>query len=156
MNNAESNAIENPEAQPQAEHTHAEGEHAHTHADGPPPMDEACKREISVEIPAEVVAQQQEAIVQQYSRQARIPGFRKGKVPASMVRNRFSGEITSEVVEALVPHYFREAVVKAGHKPVSQPSIYGLEFTPGEPMRFKAAFEVLPEFELGDYKSIKV
>ena len=156
MNNAESNAVENPEAQPQMEHTHAEEEHAHSHADGPPPMEEACKRELSVEIPAEVVAQQQEAIVQQYSKQARIPGFRKGKVPASMVRNRFSGEITSEVVEALVPHYFREAVVKAGYKPVAQPSIYGLEFTPGEPMRFKAAFEVMPEFELGDYKSIKV
>lgn len=119
-------------------------------------MDPACKREISVEIPAEVVAKQQEALVQQYSRQARIPGFRKGKVPASMVRNKFSSEITGEVVEHLVPQYFREAVVKGGFRPVSQPHIYGLEFTPGEPIKFKAAFEVLPEFELADYKQIKV
>lgn len=119
-------------------------------------MDPACKREISVEIPAEVVAKQQEALVQQYSKQARIPGFRKGKVPASMVRNKFSSEITSDVVEALVPQYFREAVVRGGYRPVSQPHVYGLEFTPGEPIRFKAAFEVLPEFELGDYKAIKV
>jgi len=119
-------------------------------------MDPACKREISVEIPADVVAKQQEALVQQYSKQARIPGFRKGKVPASMVRNRFSSEITSDVVEHLVPQYFREAVMKGGFRPVSQPHIYGLEFTPGEPIKFKAAFEVLPEFELGDYKAIKV
>src|SRR5689334_23736539 len=119
-------------------------------------MDPACKREISVEIPADVVAKQQEALVQQYSKQARIPGFRKGKVPASMVRNRFSSEITSDVVEHLVPQYFREAVIKGGFRPVSQPHIYGLEFTPGEPIKFKAAFEVLPEFELGDYKAIKV
>jgi trigger factor len=119
-------------------------------------MDPACKREISVEIPADVVTRQQEALVQQYSKQARIPGFRKGKVPASMVRNRFSSEITSDVVEALVPQYFREAVVKGGFRPVSQPHIYGLEFTPGEPIKFKAAFEELPEFELGDYKAIKV
>ncbi len=137
-------------------HSHGDDGHDHTHAEGPPPMDPACKREISVEIPADVVAKQQEALVQQYSKQARIPGFRKGKVPASMVRNRFSSEITSDVVEHLVPQYFREAVIKGGFRPVSQPHIYGLEFTPGEPIKFKAAFEVLPEFDLGDYKAIKV
>ena len=119
-------------------------------------MDPACKREISVEIPADVVSQQQETIVQQYAKQARIPGFRKGKVPASMVRSRFANEITSDLVEALVPRYFREEVIKGGYRPISQPHIYELEFTPGEPLRFKAAFEVLPEFELGDYNSIKV
>ena len=139
-----------------AEHDHAHGEPGHTHPSGPPPMDPACKREIEVEIPADVVAKHQETLVQQYSKQARIPGFRKGKVPASMVRNRFSSEITSDVVEHLVPQYFREAVVKGGYRPVSQPHIYGLEFTPGEPIKFKAAFEVLPEFDLGDYKAIKV
>ncbi|HEY2363772.1 MAG TPA: trigger factor [Candidatus Angelobacter sp.] len=141
----------------QGEHAgHDHGEPGHTHPSGPPPMDPACKREISVEIPADVVAKHQETLVQQYSKQARIPGFRKGKVPASMVRNRFSSEITSDVVEHLVPQYFREAVVKGGFRPVSQPHIYGLEFTPGEPIKFKAVFEVLPEFELGDYKAIKV
>ena len=119
-------------------------------------MDPACKREISVEIPADVVSQQQEAIVQQYAKQARIPGFRKGKVPASMVRSRFANEITSDLVEALVPRYFREEVIKGGHRPISQPHIFDLELTPGEPLRFKAAFEVLPEFELGDYNNVKV
>jgi trigger factor len=170
-NAAERNALYNPESptsgQPEAgqateaqaleghgEHNH--GEPGHTHPQGPPPMDPACKREVSVEIPADVVAKHQETLVQQYSKQARIPGFRKGKVPASMVRNRFSSEITSDVVEHLVPQYFREAVVKGGYRPVSQPHIYGLEFTPGEPIKFKAAFEVLPEFDLGDYKAIKV
>jgi len=175
-NAAERNAVDNPEnpaSEQQAEtaqtteaqaleghaghdHAHDHGEPGHTHPQGPPPMDPACKREISVEIPADVVAKHQETLVQQYSRQARIPGFRKGKVPASMVRNRFSSEITSDVVEHLVPQYFREAVLKGGYRPVSQPHIYGLEFTPGEPIKFKAAFEVLPEFDLGDYKAIKV
>jgi trigger factor len=144
------------QAQSEEDHNHSHEGHDHTHAEGPPPMDPACKREISVEIPADVVAKEQETLVRQYSKQARIPGFRKGKVPASMVRNRFSSEITSDVVEHLVPQYFREAVMKGGFRPVSQPHIYGLEFTPGEPIKFKAAFEVLPEFELGDYKAIKV
>ena len=168
-NAAERKAVEDPEgsspenqsleAQPSESElleTQPHEEHDHAHAQGPPPMDPACKREISVEIPADVVTKEQEALVQQYSKQARIPGFRKGKVPASMVRNKFSSEITSDVVEALVPQYFREAVLKAGYRPISQPHIYGLEFTPGESIRFKAAFEVLPEFELGDYKAIKV
>jgi trigger factor len=173
-NAAERNALDNPEnptpgqqteegqtTEPQAvegqhDPAHDHGEPGHTHPSGPPPMDPACKREIEIEIPADVVAKQQEALVQRYSKQARIPGFRKGKVPASMVRNRFSSEITSDVVEHLVPQYFREAVVKGGFRPVSQPHIYGLEFTPGEPIKFKAAFEVLPEFDLGDYKAIKV
>src|SRR5262249_6543982 len=119
-------------------------------------MEEACKREVSVEIPADVVGKQQDALVQQYSRQARLPGFRKGKVPPSMVRNRFGGEIHNEVMESLVPQYFREAVVKAGYRPVSQPRIYALEAEPGQAIRFKAAFEVLPDFELGNYNDIKV
>jgi len=134
---------------------HAHGPEGHAQG-GPPPMDPACRREVEVEIPAEVVSRQQDAIVQQYAKQARVPGFRKGKVPASVVRNKFSSEITSEVVESLVPQYFREAVLKAGHRPISQPSIYGLEFTPGETMKFKAAFEVLPDFELGSYDEIKI
>jgi trigger factor len=168
-NAAERKAVEDPEgsspenqsleAQPSESEpleTQPHEEHDHAHAQGPPPMDPACKREVNVEIPADVVTKQQEALVHQYSKQARIPGFRKGKVPASMVRSKFSSEITSDVVEALVPQYFREAVLKAGYRPISQPHIYGLEFTPGESIRFKAAFEVLPEFELGDYKAIKV
>ena len=169
MDNAESKSVENPEGQsPEAqslegqtlEHGAMEGqpeaEHNHEHGADVPPMDPACRREISVEIPAEVVTKQQETLVQQYSKQARIPGFRKGKVPASMVRSKFSSEITSDVVEKLIPQYFREGVTKAGFRPVSQPHIYGLEYTPGEPIKFKAAFEVLPEFELTDYKKTQV
>ncbi len=162
MDNAESKATENPESQSQegqdleAQNGHPEAGHTHDHGVDVPPMDPACKREISVEIPADVVTKQQEALVQQYSKEARIPGFRKGKVPASMVRNRFSSEITSSVVENLVPQYFREGVTKAGFRPVSQPHIYGLEYTPGEAMKFKAAFEVLPEFELGDYTKTSI
>lgn len=174
MNNTESNAVkkqdvegatqederpqgrvdeDSPDGAPLADQSHI---HDRAQEQSVPPMEPACRREVDVEIPAEAVKKQQEAIVQQYAKQARVPGFRKGKVPASVVKNRFSNEVTSDLVESLVPQYFREAVTKAGYRPVSQPQIYGLEYTPGEPMRFKAAFEVLPEFELGDYSQIKV
>ncbi len=149
-----------------AGHEHGEAEHGHEHAHGEaghagrgpqiPPMDPACKREIEVEIPAQVVTRQRELLVQQYAKQARVPGFRKGKVPASLISNKFNDEITSDVVEQLVPQYYQQEVLKGGFRPVSQPHIYNLEFTPGEPMKFKAAFEVLPEFELNDYAGLKV
>ncbi|HLW52353.1 MAG TPA: trigger factor [Candidatus Angelobacter sp.] len=119
-------------------------------------MEEACRREVSVEIPADVVSKEQDAVVKAYSRQARVPGFRKGKVPASVVRNRFSSEISSEVLETLVPQYFRQAVIDAGLRPVSQPFIYDLKTGAGEAVRFKAVFEVLPDFELAGYRDIKV
>lgn len=173
MDNAESKALENqpdetpeeqgstgeqtPTSHENAEHTHDHSEHGHAHPPASvPPMEEACKREVEVEIPAAVVSKQQDAIVRQYTKQARVPGFRKGKVPANLIKNRFNNEVTSDLVESLVPQYFREAVVKAGYRPVSQPHIYKLEYTPGEAMKFKAAFEVLPEFELADYSTIKV
>jgi trigger factor len=119
-------------------------------------MEEACRREVTVEIPAEVVSKEQDALVKAYSQQARVPGFRKGKVPPSVVRNRFSNEINSDVLENLVPRYFRQAVVDAGLRPVSQPFIYDLQARLGEAVRFKAVFEVLPDFELSGYQDIKV
>jgi trigger factor len=99
---------------------------------------------------------QRELLVQQYAKQARVPGFRKGKVPASLINNKFNDEITSDMVEQLVPQYYQQEVLKGGFRPVSQPHIYNLEFTPGEPMKFKAAFEVLPEFEVSNYAGLKV
>ncbi len=153
---AEKQTTENLETQASPAEAAAATPEPATPPQGPEGMEEACKREVSVEIPADVVSKQQAALVEQYSKQARLPGFRKGKVPASIVRNRFAGEIQNEVMESLVPQYFREAVVKGGFRPVSQPYIYALEAEPGQAIRFKAAFEVLPEFELGRYQDIKV
>lgn len=150
---SEKDTSETPETQP----TQAEPQPiAAAEASGPDNMEEACRREVSVEVPAEVVSRQQEALLRQYSKQARIPGFRKGKVPATLVRNRFADEIKNDVIESLVPKYFREAVIQAGLHPVSQPYIYALEAEPDQAIRFKAAFEVIPEFELGKYQDIKV
>lgn len=115
-----------------------------------------CVRMVDVEIPADVVSKQWDSTVQRYTKVARVPGFRKGKVPASIVRNRFSEEIKSDVLESLMPEYFRQAVIKEGFQPICEPQIRGLEVEAGNPIRFKAAFEVMPEIQLGDYHNIKV
>ena len=116
----------------------------------------SCVREVAVEIPAEVVNKEFDSMAQRYTKVARIPGFRKGKVPASIVRGRFAGEIRSDVLEALVPRYFREAVAREGFNPISEPHIHNLENQPGEAVRFKAAFEIMPDFQLGNYQEMKL
>jgi trigger factor len=113
-----------------------------------------CTREIQVEIPVEVVAGETETLVSKYQRTARIPGFRKGKVPATIIRQRFAEDLKSEVVETLVPKYFHQETEKQGLNPVSQPKVSDLHVHDGEPLRFKATFEVLPEIELAGYRDL--
>ncbi len=115
-----------------------------------------CQREIAVEIPADVVKTETDNLVNRYQKLARIPGFRKGKVPASIIRQRFAEDIKNDVVEALVPRYFREEAEKQNLAPVSQPRVTDLHVQEGEPLRFKASFEVLPEFKLAPYDDIRV
>ena len=91
-----------------------------------------------------------------FQKLARVPGFRRGKVPASIVRQRFADEIKSEIVEALVPRYFREATRKQNLQPVSQPRVTDLHLSQGEPLTFKASFEILPEFKLAAYEDLRV
>ena len=115
-----------------------------------------CQRELTIEIPADVVKTETDNLVNRYTKLARIPGFRKGKVPPSIVRQRFAEEIKSDVVDALVPRYFREEAQKQNLSPVSQPRVTDLHIHEGEPLRFTASFEILPEFKVAPYDDIKV
>ena len=74
----------------------------------PAEIKESTKREIAVEVPAEEVVRQTDALIQKYQKLARLPGFRRGHVPASIIKHRFAEDIKTEVVEALVPRYFRQ------------------------------------------------
>jgi trigger factor len=115
----------------------------------------ATKREIQVEIPLADVNRQTDALIQKYQKMARIPGFRRGHVPASIIRQRFSEEIKTDMVEALIPRFFRQEAERLSLHPVSQPRVTDLHLHDGEPLRFKAAFEVLPEIKLAGYKELR-
>lgn len=115
----------------------------------------STKREIEVEVPAQEVARQTEALIQKYQKVARLPGFRRGHVPPSIIRQRFSEEIKTDVVESLVPKYFRQETERLGMHPVSQPRVTDLHVHDGEPLRFKAAFEVLPDVKVEGYKDLR-
>lgn len=113
-------------------------------------------REIHVEVPADVVSRETEVVINKFQKMARLPGFRKGKVPATVVKQRFAEDIKTEVVEQLVPRYFRQETEKQNLHPVSQPRVTDLHLHDGEPLKFKASFEVLPDFEVQGYQDIKV
>jgi trigger factor len=113
------------------------------------------KREISVEIPADEVARETETLVQKYQKVARLPGFRAGHVPPSIIRQRFKEDLKSDVVEALIPRYFRKETEKLGMVPVSQPRVTHLHIHEGEPLTFKASFEIMPEINVQGYKELR-
>ena len=115
----------------------------------------STRREIEVEIPVEEVTRETDSLIQKYQKLARIPGFRRGHVPASVIRQRFSEDLKSDVVEALVPRYFRKEADKQGLIPVSQPQVTDLRLKENEPLRFKASFEVMPEIKVEGYKELR-
>jgi trigger factor len=115
-----------------------------------------CKRSVEVEIPLEDVERAKERVTSSMRQRVRLPGFRPGKAPVSMIQSRFEGDIRNEVLEILLPQAFRTRVEKEDLKVVGTPDISELQFEPGKPIRFKADFEVAPEFEIADYRSLPV
>jgi len=115
-----------------------------------------CRRELELEIPAEDVSKATERVAKEIARVARVPGFRPGKAPVSLIKRRFADDIKGEVLQSLVPEKVEKAVAEQKLNPVSQPQVDKLDFNEGQPLKFRAVFEVLPEFELGKYKGLDI
>jgi trigger factor len=116
----------------------------------------SCRRELELEIPAEEVSKKIESVAKEFARLATIPGFRRGKAPVSLIRRRFADDIKGEVLQTLVPERVEKAVAEQKLTPVSQPKVDKLDFNEGQPLKFRAVFEVMPEFELGSYKALQL
>ncbi len=128
----------------------------HDHSHGAATLNPECTREVEIEIPADEVSRNFRAVTKRYQKNARIPGFRSGKVPESLIRGRFAEQIRQDVMEAVLPDHFRNAIAEQHLKPISQPQVTGIELEEGKPLRFKAAFEVVPEFSIDGYQDVKV
>src|SRR5215475_6177085 len=115
-----------------------------------------CRRELELEIPAEDVSKATERVAKEIARVARVPGFRPGKAPVSLIKRRFADDIKGEVLQSLVPEKVEKAVAEQKLNPVSQPQVDKLDFNEGQPLKFRAVFEVLPEFELGKYQGLDI
>lgn len=150
-------STETLEAMPPPENQPHEGaDHEHEHHHHRPALNPDLTREVGVEVAADEVSQAFRSVIKRYQKQARIPGFRAGKAPESLIRSRFADRIRQEVVESVLPAHFRTAIEQQNLHPISQPQVTDLKLQDDQPLTFKAAFEVLPEFSLEGYQQVKV
>jgi len=111
-----------------------------------------CRKQLKIEIPLPAVEAETERITKEYGKRAKIPGFRKGKVPTHMVRRHFGPDIRQEVLERLVPRDGRQAAAEKGIEPLTPPEFGDVHLHDGEPLTFKATVDVRPEIELRNYQ----
>ena len=110
-----------------------------------------CRQEVTIEVPGPAVQQETERVTRDLRKQVQLPGFRKGKVPASLVRQRFAGDIRQEVLDRLVPQYWETARQEKELDPLLPPELGEVgELADGEPLTFTAVVETRPPIELGD------
>jgi trigger factor len=137
------------------DHDHDAHDHGHTHRLGPV-LNPDCTRELVLDIPAEEVSKAYRTVANNYRKYAKIPGFRAGKVPESVVKRRYATEIRKDVIESLLPERFNKAVSELGVRPVGQPQVTELTVDEGAPLHVKAVFEFVPAFSIEGYQDVKV
>jgi trigger factor len=144
-------------ADPRHDHDHEPeaAAEAHDHAHGPI-LNPECTRELVVDVSAEEVAAAWRNVANSYRKVAKIPGFRAGKVPETVIRRRFAAEIKKEVIDTLLPKRFNAAVNELGIRPVGQPQVAELTVDENSPLHVKAVFEFIPPFSIDGYRDVKV
>jgi trigger factor len=117
---------------------------------------DAYKRDLLVEVPAPVVAKEIEAVSSEIIKGAKVPGFRPGKAPLSVIKQRYKASIEKRIIDKLIPEYYRLSVEKHKLNPLHSPYIEEVLIKEGQPLKFKATFEIVPEIEVKDYDKVKV
>jgi trigger factor len=114
------------------------------------------RKNVRVEIPSDVVDREIDRHARDYSRKARVPGFRPGKVPARVIKQRFKDQILHDVAHDLIPQAVNEALRERGVEAVDLPDIRDVTVEEGRPLTFTASFDTVPSFEPGDYTTISL
>ena len=117
---------------------------------------EGCRHSVEISIPVSEVENESQRVTADVQKRAKLPGFRPGKAPTSIIRKQFSGDIRQQVLENLIPKALSKQFEADNLHPVDTPNVSEIHFHDGEPLRFKAEFEVIPEIELDDYKDVEV
>ena len=107
-------------------------------------------------IPAAEVEDETKRVAADVQKRAKLPGFRPGKAPSSLIRKQFAGDIKQQVLENLIPKTLQKQFEAGSLNVVGTPDISDVHFHEGEPLRFKAEFEVVPNIELGEYRGVEV
>jgi len=114
------------------------------------------RKDLTIEVPAEEVKAEFERTYDAYSRYAKVPGFRPGRVPRGVVKQRFAKDVREEVIGRLLPHALQHAIIDHKLHVVGEPSINDIDIKDDQPLKFKVSIEIIPEFELQNYKGFKL
>ena len=114
------------------------------------------RKQLTFEVPPEIVDAEISRVAQAYSRSARIPGFRQGKVPVAVVRQRYRDQILHDVAHDLIPRMVGSALRERGLEPVATPDIRDVVLEEGKPLTFLADFETMPAIDLGEYTGLSL
>jgi trigger factor len=117
---------------------------------------EGCKRRLAVEAPVDLVQQEWERAYGRVQKQARLPGFRKGHVPRSLVKAHFADDVRREVAQHLIPDVYQQALSEARLEPVDEPDLQDVRLEENAPLSFVAVVEVKPPIDLDADKSLDV
>jgi trigger factor len=112
------------------------------------------RKNVHVEIPSDVVDAEIERVARGYSRTAKVPGFRPGKTPPRVIKQRFKEQILHEVVNDLIPRAVGDVLRERGVEPVDTPDVRDVTIEAGQPLTFTASFDTVPAFEPGEYATI--
>ena len=139
-----------------AQETHTHEGHEHEGHDHGPVLNPECTRELVLDVPAEEVSKTYTGVTANFRKFAKIPGFRAGKVPETVIRRRYATEIRKEVIDRLLPVRFNKAIREQAIRPVGEPRVTELTVEDGQPLHVKAIFEFVPEFSIEGYKDVTV
>ena len=114
------------------------------------------RKNLRVEIPSDIVDREIARVARDYSRKARIPGFRPGKAPANVIKQRFKDQILHDVAHDLIPRAVDDALRERGVEAVDTPDIRDVNVEEGQALTFTASFDTLPTFEPGDYSTVSL
>jgi trigger factor len=114
------------------------------------------RKNLVVEIDSSTVDAEIDRVARDYTKAARIPGFRPGKVPARVVKQRFRSQILHDVVHGLVPRAVDDALRERGLEPLDTPDIRDVVVEEGQPLKFTATFDTVPSFDLQPYASLQL
>ncbi|MBI4391814.1 MAG: trigger factor [candidate division NC10 bacterium] len=114
------------------------------------------RRALTVEVPAERVEPKVEAAYRALGERVSLPGFRKGRVPRALLEQRFRGQVREDVIRALIPESYLEALQETHLEPLGDPRVEEVSFAEGEPLRYRAVVDVKPPLAVKDYTGVPV
>lgn len=114
------------------------------------------KKILEITVPAEELGKKQAHVLRELQREVKIPGFRPGKVPISIIKSRYPDEVKSQLIRQVIPDFYEQALTETGFEPIGQPQFDFGELAESEPFTFKATVEVLPEIEVDHYSGIEI